>query len=209
MEAEEVAESIGRALESKQRRFTESVDLCLNLKNIDMKQPKNRINMDIIVPKKFKEPKVVVFAVGETALRAKENGADVIDPEELKRMDKKKGKEIGRGYDFFIADASLMPLIGRSLGTILGPRGKMPEPVPPNADISLILSQLEKTVRVKSKSTSTAVHVKIGNDHMEPGDIAENAATVISRVESKLEKGWQNIASIYIKTTMGAAVKIV
>ncbi|MHC1635707.1 MAG: 50S ribosomal protein L1 [Candidatus Methanospirareceae archaeon] len=207
MEAEEIIGVVEKVLQSKKRRFRESVDLYINLKNIDMNQPKNRINMDIVLPKKFREPKVAVFASGEMALRAKEAGADVIEVDELKKMDKKKAREIAKKYDFFVAEASLMPLIGRSLGVILGPRGKMPEPVPPNADIAAILKRLERTVRIRTKSPE--VKVKIGHKEMDPRDIAENAVTVINRIEGKLEKGWQNIASIYMKTTMGPAVRVV
>lgn len=206
MEAEEIVGMVDEVLRSKKRAFVESVDLNINLKNIDMRQPKNRINMDIILPKKFREPKIAVFASGEMELRAKEAGADVIDSEELKRMDKKKAREIAKKYDFFVADASLMPLIGRSLGTILGPHGKMPEPVPPNADITEKLRRLERTIKVKSKSTS--MHMKIGHKNMDAKDIAENAAAVINRIEGHLEKGWQNIASIYLKATMSAAERV-
>jgi len=206
MEAEEIVGAVEKVLSSKARGFVESVDLCINLKNIDLKQPKSRVNVDVVLPKKFREPKIGVFASGEIAMKAKEAGAEVIDPEELKRMDKKKAREMVNKYDYFVADAALMALVGRSLGTILGPRGKMPEPIPPGADPAQILSRLEKIARVRSKTTM--LWVNIGRKDMDAKDIAANAAAVIKAIESRLERGWQNIDSIYMKTTMGHTVKV-
>jgi len=207
METEEIVGVVKKVLSSRERGFVESVDLCINLKNIDLKQPKNRISVDVVLPKKVKEPKVGVFAAGEIALKAKEAGAEVINPEELKRMDKKKARALVQKYDYFVADASLMALVGKSLGTILGPRGKMPEPIPPGAEPAQILSRLEKIARIRSKTTT--IWVNIGRKDMDAKDIAENADTVIKAVESRLERGWQNIDSIYMKSTMGPAVKVV
>lgn len=207
MEAEEMVGAVEKVLKSKERGFVESVDLNIKLKNIDMKQPKSRINVDVILPKKFSEPKIGVFASGEIALKAKEAGAEVIDPEELKSMDKKKARTMVNNYDFFVADASIMPLVGRSLGTILGPRGKMPDPIPHGVDPVQLLSRLKRTVKVRSKTT--ALWVNIGRKDMDAKDIAENAAAVLKAIESRLERGWQNIGSIYMKTTMGPAVKVV
>ncbi len=206
MEAEEIVGAVEKVLSSKERGFVESVDLCINLKNIDLKQPKSRVNVDVVLPKKFREPKIGVFASGEIAMKAKEAGAEVIDPEELKRMDKKKARELVNKYDYFVADAALMALVGRGLGTILGPRGKMPEPIPPGADPAQILSRLEKIARVRSKTTM--LWVNIGRKDMDTRDIAANAAAVIKAIESRLERGWQNIDSIYMKTTMGHTVKV-
>ncbi len=206
MEAEEIVGAVEKVLSSRERGFVESVDICINLKNIDLKQPKSRVNVDVVLPKKFREPKIGVFASGEIAMKAKEAGAEVIDPEELKRMDKKKARELVNKYDYFVADASLMALVGRSLGTILGPRGKMPEPIPPGADPAQLLSRLEKIAKVRSKTTM--LWVNIGRKDMDARDIAENAAAVIKAIEARLERGWQNIDSIYMKTTMGHAVKV-
>ena len=207
MEAEEIIGAVEQALSSKERGFVESVDLCINLKNVDLNQPKNRLNLDVTLPNSFREPRIGVFASGEIALKAREAGAEVIDPAELKRMDKKRARMLVKKYDVFAADASLMAQIGRSLGTILGPRGKMPTPIPPGVDPTQILMRLRRTVNIKSKTPT--FWVSIGRKGMDARAIAENAAAVIKAVESHLERGWQNIASIYMKTTMGHAVRVV
>jgi large subunit ribosomal protein L1 len=207
MEAEEIVSAVEEVLSTEKKKFVEGVDLCINLKNIDLKQPKNRINVDVVLPKQIREPEIAVFASGEMALKSKEAGADVIDPEELKRMDKKTARQLVQKYDYFVADTALMALIGKSLGTILGPRGKMPQPLPPGVDPAQILARLAKIARVKSKTTT--IWVNIGRRDMDARDIAENAAAVLKAVEARLERGWQNIASVYMKTTMGPAVKVV
>jgi large subunit ribosomal protein L1 len=206
MEAEEIVSAVEEVLSTEKKKFVEGVDLCINLKNIDLKQPKNRINVDVVLPKQIREPEIAVFASGEMALKSKEAGADVIDPEELKRMDKKTARQLVQKYDYFVADTALMALIGKSLGTILGPRGKMPQPLPPGVDPAQILARLAKIARVKSKTTT--IWVNIGRRDMDARDIAENAAAVLKAVETRLERGWQNIASVYMKTTMGPAVKV-
>ncbi|MCK4736272.1 MAG: hypothetical protein KAT65_27715, partial [Methanophagales archaeon] len=150
MEAEEVVGTVEEVLSAPERKFVESVEICINLKNVDLKQPKNRINLDINLPKSFREPKIGVFASGEIALKVKEAGADALDPEDLKRMDKKTARALVNKYDLFAADVTYMALIGKSLGTVLGPRGKMPIPIPPGADPEQILSRLRRVVKVKS-----------------------------------------------------------
>ncbi|MDF2956704.1 MAG: Ribosomal protein L1 [Candidatus Alkanophagales archaeon MCA70_species_1] len=199
-------EAVSEALKSKQRNFLESVDLTIALRDIDMSQPKNRINLEVIVPHKFRDPKILVFASGELAFKAKQAGLEVITPDELKEIDKKKAREIAKKFDFLLAEPPLMPQIGRTLGTILGPRGKMPTPIPPNTDINQLMSRLERTVRVRTRTLT--LHVKIGNKNMPPSQIAENAAAVVRRVVSALENGWQNVAAVYVKTTMGHPVKV-
>ena len=206
MEAEEIVGAVEEVLSTEQKKFVEGVDLCINLKNIDLKQPKNRINVDVVLPKQIRAPAIAVFASGEAALKSKEVGADVIDPEELKRMDKKTARQLVQKYDYFVADTALMALIGKSLGTILGPRGKMPQPLPPGVDPAQILARLAKIARVKSKTTT--IWVNVGRRDMDARDIAENAAAVLKAVETRLERGWQNIASVYMKSTMGPAVKV-
>lgn len=198
---------VEKVLSAPEREFVEGIDLCINLKNVDLKQSKNRLNLDVNLPKSSREQKIGVVASGEIALKAKEAGVDVLDPEELKRIDKKSARALVNKYDFFAADVAFMSLIGKSLGTILGPRGKMPIPIPPGADPVPILSRLKRVVKVKSKTTTFWVNV--GRKDMDAKDIAENVVAVIKAVESHLERGMQNIASIYMKTTMGPVVKVV
>ncbi len=100
-----------------------------------------------------------------------------------------------------------MPVIGRRLGVVLGPRGKMPRPIPPGGDPTALINSLRNTVRVRTKDRRT-FHAPLGTKDMSPEDIADNLETVLRRVTTRLERGRMNIASAYVKTTMGPAVKV-
>ena len=154
--------------------------------------------------------KVALFASGELAIKSKKHVDLLIKPEQIEDLsdDKKKFKKIAEAHDFFIAEAPLMPTIGKSLGTVLGPRGKMPKPVPPNADLSGMVKNLRNTIKVRSKANKT-FHTIAGNAEMSKEDIASNIEALIKRVEGVLERGKMNIGSIYIKTTMGPSERII
>ena len=195
---------------SKQRNFKESVDLAVNLKDIDLSIPKNRVDDEILLPKgRGKPATVAVFAGGELAVKAKSAADLVIAPEELDDLadDKKKAKKLANDHTFFVAEAPLMPIIGKKLGVVLGPRGKMPKPIPPSADPVPIINNLRNTVRIRSKDRRT-FHTLIGTKDMNIEDIAENVDVVMKRLIGKLDRGKMNIASVYLKTTMGKSVRL-
>ncbi|MCD6571940.1 MAG: 50S ribosomal protein L1 [Thermoplasmata archaeon] len=195
---------------NKKRKFKQSIDLVINIKGVDFNDPKNRIEEEILLPSgRGKDAKVALFASGELALKAKGVADLIIKPEEIEDLakDKKNFKKIAENHDFFIAEAPLMPVIGKSLGVILGPRGKMPKPVPPTADIKNMVKNLRKTIKIRSKGKKT-FHAVVGTEDMEPEKIAKNIATVIKRLEEKLPNGRLNIESMYIKTSMGSAEKL-
>lgn len=193
------------------RKFKENVDVVFNLKNIDLEVPKNRIDEEILLPHgRGSKVKIAIFASGELAVKSKKNVDLLIKPEEIEDLskDKKKFKKIADDHDFFIAEAPLMPTIGKTLGTVLGPRGKMPKPVPPHADVSGMVKNLRNSIKVRSKSNKT-FHTVAGNIDMSKEHIAENVDTIIKRVEAALERGRMNIGSVYIKTTMGPSERII
>ncbi len=203
-----VKEALGAA---KDRKFKESVDLAINLKDIDLSVPKNRIDDEILLPKgRGKSIKIAVFASGELAIKAKPVADLVISPEELDDLadDKKKAKKLANEHVFFVAEAPLMPVIGKKLGVVLGPRGKMPKPIPPSADPAPLIGNLRKTVRIRSKDRRT-FHALVGTKDMSIEDLAENVDVIMKRLIGKLERGKMNIASVYIKTTMGQSVRLI
>jgi large subunit ribosomal protein L1 len=207
----ELVEKIKEAIDSaKERKFLESVEAAINLKDVDLSNPKNRINEEVILPHgRGKKIKIAVFGSGELAVKARKAADLVIVSEELDTLvdDKKKAKQMVIDHDFFVAEAPLMPIIGKRLGVFLGTRGKMPKPIPPQADPAPIVKNLRNTVRLRSKERKT-FHVSIGTRTMKVEDIADNLEVVLKRLESKLERGKLNIHSIYVKTTMGPAVRI-
>lgn len=197
--------------ESKKRNFVESVELAVNLKDIDLSNPKNRIQEEIILPKgRGRAIRVGVFGSSEMALKAKGVADVVIQPEEIEEIakDKAKAKKFARTNDFFVAEAPLMPTIGKRLGIILAPRGKMPKPIPPGSDPKAAIDKLKVSVTVRTRDKKT-FHMAIGTNSMTPEDLAENLDAVLKRLTSRLERGKMNIRSAYVKTTMGPSFKVI
>ena len=194
-----------------ERKFSQSIDLAINLQNIDMKKPEGRIQERVELPNSVgKELKICVIATGEMALKAKRAGASlVIERAALEALvgDKKKQKDIAKNYDIFIAEAPMMPLVGKTLGASLGPRGKMPTPVPPNANIEDQIKRHRKIVFVRTRG-QPVLQCRVGNEDMADKEIAENVQAVVRRIEGKLKRGIKNFKSVYLKTSMGSAVKV-
>jgi len=197
--------------ESKKRNFVESVELAINLKDIDLSNPKNRIQEEIVLPHgRGRNVKVGVFGSSEMAVKAKGIADVIVQPEEIEDIakDKAKAKKFARANDFFIAEAPLMPTIGKRLGIILAPRGKMPKPVPPGSDPKPAIEKLRTSVSVRTRDKKT-FHLAIGTKDMSPEQLADNLDAVLKRITSKLERGKMNIRSAYIKTTMGPSFKVI
>jgi large subunit ribosomal protein L1 len=206
-----VVQAVKKALErAKKRNFRETVDVSINLKDVDLSVPKNRIQEDIILPYgRGRDVKICVIGGGELALKAKGIADRIITPEELAKLadDKKEAKKIASEFDYFIAEAPLMPTIGKRLGIVLAPRGKMPKPIPPGADPRPMIENLRKTVSVRSRDKRT-FHAPVGTVDMPPEQIADNIEAILKRISSKLERGMMNIGSVYVKTTMGPSERV-
>ena len=194
----------------KKRKFVETVEVAINLRDVDLQNPQKRINAEVALPHGRGRPaRVAVFAQGEMAVISKKIVDTVISPDQIEDLsdNKREAKKLADKFDFFVAETGLMATIGKSLGIVFGPRGKMPRPIPPQADIERIIKSLTNLVPVRSKDRPT-FHVPIGNVSMPQEQLAENLETIIKRVESSLDRGSDNIASIWVKTTMGKAVKL-
>lgn len=191
------------------RKFLQTIDLAVNL-NLDMGKPENRLNEELMLPNgRGKKVKIGVIADGELAHQAKKVADRVITKEELTELakDKTAAKKIVNSIEFFIAQADMMPLVGKHLGAILGPRGKMPKPVPVNAPIAPVVERLRKTIRLRTKD-NPVVHAIVGTEEMEDKLLVQNVEAVMQYLERKLENGYNDIRSAYLKTTMGNGVKL-
>ncbi len=207
----QLLETIKEAKKSeKERKFKQSLEMIMVFRDIDVKKG-FAINEVIQLPKEMSEPaKVCVMASGDMGTKAKSANADeVLDNDSITNLaqNKRESRKLLNKYDFFLADTKLMPIVGKSLGQLMGPRGKMPTPVPFNADIQSFLSRFRKSIRVRLKS-SLALSCKIGDEAMDEADLAANASTIIGAIEKKLPNGNKNVKKIMIKTTMGKTVKL-
>jgi len=196
---------------SKKRNFDQSVELIMNLRDVDIKAPEGKIQEVIELPyPASKDLSVCVLATGDMALRARRAGAQIVlQREEIEGLsnDKKKQRELAKKADFFIAEAPLMPVVGRVLGSILGPRGKMPTPVPPTANIEEVIERQRRMTSVRVRG-QPVLQCRVGTEEMKDEEIIDNIQTVIRRIEARLKRGIKNIGSIYLKTTMGPPLKV-
>jgi len=206
----QLVEVIKQAKENdKDRKFKQSVEMIMVFKDVDVKKG-FAINETVQLPKKTTKPSsVCIMASGDMGTKAKNAKADlVMDENELTKLsaDKKKSKKLINKYDFFLADTKLMPTVGKKLGQLLGPRGKMPTPVPFNAPIESFLERFRTSVKIKAKG-SLSMSCRIGEESMDDADLAANANAVATAIEKILPNGSKNVKKIMFKTTMGKAIK--
>ena len=209
--ADTIVDAVSRALdEAPQRNFRETVDLAINLRDLDLNDPSKRVDESIVLPAGTgQETQIVVFATGETALRAEEVADQVMDGNDLEDLgdDSDAAKDLADETDFFVAEADMMQDIGRYLGTVLGPRGKMPTPLQPDDDVVEVVNRMKNTVQLRSRDRRT-FHTRVGAEDMSADEIAENIDVIVRRLEATLEKGPLNIDGVYVKTTMGPSVEV-
>ena len=196
--------------QSKERKFTQSVEVMISLKEVDPKKTDLNINEIVYLPHPMsKQARVCYIGSGALAVRAKNATANlVMDPAQLENYagSKRDAKKLARSCDFFLADTALMPRIGKVLGQALGPKGKIPSPVPPNSPIEAMINRMRTAVRVRSRG-SLGVMAKVGDAKLTDGELAENIVAVVSAVTKKLPNGDRNIKTIMVKTTMGKPAK--
>jgi len=132
----------------------------------------------------------------------------VMDPSQLENYagSKRDAKKLARSYDFFLADTALMPRIGKVLGQALGPKGKIPTPVPPNAPVETMINRMRTAIRVRSRG-SLGVMAKAGDNLLSEADLAENIQAVVAAVSKKLPNGDKNVKTLMVKTAMGKPAK--
>jgi len=197
--------------QSKKRKFEEAMEVIVNLKGIDLKKGGKQLNVDVTLPHSTGQGvKVAVIGSGNFAFNARNSGAArVLEPEDIEQLEVNKdaAKALAEEIDFFIAQADIMPLVGRVLGPFLGPRGKMPRPVSPDTDVTSLLSEFSSSVKLRMRK-NLVVQAKVGKRSMKPKIVAENIQAVVTSLERNLERGMQNIDKIFTKTTMGPPFQI-
>ena len=211
--SQEIEEAVKKVLEeSKPRNFTQSIDVVITINDLDVNKPENRLDEEVLLPNgRGKDVKVAVIAEGELAFQAENAGADiVIDKERLEELGKNRAeaKKVANNYDFFVAQTDLMPTVGRFLGPVLGPRKKMPKPIPATANPEVILGRLRSTVKVRVKDQPIIQSI-VGSEDMTEAQIAENVDAILDVLDRKLEKGQKQIKAMYIKTTMGPVTRVI
>jgi len=205
----ELKEQLKKALEElrkeKERKFDQTLDLIINLQKFDIK--KSQLNFIITLPHKVKDKKVAGF------LEVKNKNIDTITLEEFKKyVNKKKLKNLIEKYDFFIAQASLMPKVATTFGRVLGPAGKMPSP-----QLGIIMDANEKAIIdlknkvnniLKIKVKEASIKVPVGKYSMKDEDLIENIQIIYNALVKELPKDKENIKNIELKFTMTKPQKL-
>ena len=215
MDKEQIQAAISKAKDtSEKRNFRQSFDLIINLKGLDLKKQEHQIDTFVTLPHaRGKKVKVCALVGAELESQAKGIFDSVILSDNFEKYkDKKEVRKVANSFDFFIAQANMMPKVANTFGRVLGPRGKMPNPksgavVPPNANLKPLYEKLQRTIRANAKS-APLVQCPIGTEDMSMEDIAENALTVYNSLIQALPNEKHNIRDIYVKLTMGKPVKV-
>ena len=204
----------------KVRKFDESIDFIINLKDINLNDPKQRIDKEILLPNNIltgDKPNVCVIASDEILMEAKNLGLDTIDSEgliSLNNEEKKLKKKFVKKYDFFIVEDKMMPNVARYLARFLGPLGKMPKPFPSGYgiisnpdDLQVAIDRYLKIIRIQLKK-QLIIQVKIGKKSMEKEQVFENMKAIVEYIADQMPHKYNNIKSMFLKTTMGHPIKI-
>lgn len=208
-----IEEAIATLKKSAEKKFAQSIDLAVNLQDVDFGKQENRFTEEVILPAgRGKTAKIGVIGntlvIKAKGLKMKEGELQFIDENRLGEMEREKKvvRSIARKCDFLIAEPQLMLRIGKSLGKLLSPRGKMPKPFPPSSDPKDLIEKLRNTVRMKVQSKT--LQCLIGTESMSDDQLLQNFAAVIAALEKRLPKGRGNIKTAYIKKTMSEPIKI-
>ena len=208
-EPDKITKAIDAALaaDKGKRKFKQSVDIAINFRDVDFTKPESRISLDVVLPYAPKPVEVAVFADGQMAVDAKKHVTMVIGGAEIPSYasDKKKQAELLK-YSL-LSQTTLMAIVGKSLGQVLGAKGKLPKPIMPNTNLADLVEKTKRTVSLKTKGKYLpVVHCIIGSEEMTEKQLTENVGAVLDSVKAKV--GDSHIRSVYIKTTMGKPVAI-
>jgi len=199
---------IKNANENK-RKFTETVELQIGLKNYDLTREK-KIAGTIVCPNVTK-PKITYIVVGDQKHldECKEKNIECIDSDGLTKFKKNKKvvKKWAKKYDVILASDSLIRQIPRLVGPQLNKMGKFPTPVSHDTPIENKIAEIQRTVKLQMKKV-LCLCVAVGHIGLTPDQLSANITLVINTLISLLKKGWQNIKSLTIKSTMGPPQKI-
>lgn len=218
MDKKNILDAIKLAKEvSKKRNFKQGFDLVINLKNLNLKKPEENLLLftQLNHPIPNKKTKIAAFVDYDLEKQAKEACDLVILKDEFPKYELKKRelKKLGRAYDYFIAQADIMPKVATLAGRILGPIGKMPNPkiggvVPGNLpSIKPITDRLRTTIKLQTKNELT-IKTAVGNEDMKDDDVADNVLALYNFILHSLPQEKNNIKSVLVKLSMGSAVEI-
>ncbi len=200
---EQIEKALSELKSKEKKNFTQSIDLIVALKSLDLKKAESKFSEDVILPHgRGKDAKIVVFSDNLKGL-----DCDVFTTADIQRVaaNKRDAKKLARNTDFFLSEAILMPTIGKSLGQLLAPRGKMPKLI--SGDVKKLVQNYKTSVRISVKN-SPVIQCFVGREDMDNRKVAENVEAILKFLETRLPNGRQNIGKVLLKLTMSEPVKV-
>jgi len=198
---------------SAKRKFSQSFDVIVNLKQLDLKKPDNNVMLFVDLPvSRGKKVRVGALVDTELSTKAKESCDVVVLKSEFSKFDKKKIKDLVKGVDIFIAQATIMPAVATTFGKTLGPLGKMPNPkagcvVPPTADLKPLVKRLQNVIKLENKG-QLSIKAHAGVETMKDEELADNMNTIYSSISNALPQGKDNLKNVLLKLTMSKPVEV-
>ncbi|ANO33962.1 50S ribosomal protein L1 [Vibrio breoganii] len=203
----EINEAVALLKELATAKFNESVDVAVNL-GIDARKSDQNVRGATVLPHGTgRDIRVAVFTQGANAEAAKEAGADIVGMEDLAEQVKKGVMD----FDVVVASPDAMRVVGQ-LGTILGPRGLMPNPkvgtVTPNV-AQAVKNAKAGQVRYRNDKNGI-IHTTIGKASFETAQIQENLEALLIALKKAKPSSAKGtfLQKISISTTMGAGVAV-
>ncbi len=203
----EINEAVALLQELATAKFVESVDVAVNL-GIDARKSDQNVRGATVLPHGTgREIRVAVFTQGANAEAAKEAGADIVGMEDLAEQ-VKKGE---MNFDVVVASPDAMRVVGQ-LGTILGPRGLMPNPkvgtVTPNV-AEAVKNAKAGQVRYRNDKNGI-VHTTIGKANFSAEQLKENLEALLIALKKAKPSSAKGtfLKKVSISTTMGAGVAV-
>ena len=199
----------GEDSKGKVRKFIETVELQVSLKNYDPQRDK-RFSGTFKLPT-MPRPNLTFCVLGNAVHceQADRIGVDHMAVEDLKKLNKNKKlvKKLAKKYDFFLASDNIIKQIPRLLGPGLTKAGKFPTLLASSEDMQGKMDEIKSTIKFQMKKVM-CLNVSVGNVSMTEKEIFANTSLASNFLASLLKKNWQNINSLYIKSTMGPSQQI-
>ncbi|KAF7472778.1 Hypothetical predicted protein [Marmota monax] len=188
----------------KRRKFLETVELQISLKNYDPQKDK-RFSGTVRL-KSTPRPKFSVCVLGDQQHCDEAKAVDIphMDIEALKKLNKNKKlvKKLAKKYDAFLASESLIKQIPRILGPGLNKAGKFPSLLTHNENMVAKVDEVKSTIKFQMKKV-LCLAVAVGHVKMTDDELVYNIHLAVNFLVSLLKKNWQNVRALYIKSTMG------
>ena len=171
MDKKQFTDAIEQLKKHPTRKFKQSYELIINLRDLNLKKPEEQVEFWLQLPHdRGKQTKIAAIVGPELTTTAKNSCDLTITHEEFPKYaaNKKTIKKLARTYDYFIAQANIMPDVAKTFGRVLGPLGKMPNPkagcvVPPTANLKQLVDKLRKTIKITAK-TQPSIKILIGKE---------------------------------------------